>query len=62
MLVMYKRMKSEKHQKSKKDLKSQIILPPFAQQQKFLRLIRQIKKSKLTIQQSLDKLEILKKL
>lgn len=42
-------------------LKSQIILPPFEQQQKFLIFIKQINKSKLTIQQSLDKLEILKK-
>ena len=42
-------------------LKSQIILPPLEQQQKFLRFVKQTNESKLTIQQSLDKLEILKK-
>ena len=42
-------------------LKSQIILPPVEQQQKFLHFIEQTNKSKLTIQQSLDKLEVLKK-
>lgn len=42
-------------------LKSQIILPPLEQQQKFLRFVKQTNESKLTIQQSLDKLETLKK-
>lgn len=42
-------------------LKSQIILPPVEQQQKFLHFIEQTNKSKLTIRQSLDKLEVLKK-
>ncbi|MGO5024525.1 restriction endonuclease subunit S [Lawsonibacter sp. LCP25S3_G6] len=42
-------------------LKSQIILPPLEQQQKFLRFLKQTNESKLTIQQSLDKLEILEK-
>ena len=42
-------------------LKSQIILPPVEHQKKFLHFIEQTNKSKLTIQQSLDKLEVLKK-
>ena len=42
-------------------LKSQIILPPIEQQCIFLRFVEQIDKSKLVIQESLKKLEILKK-
>ena len=38
-----------------------IILPPLALQEKFTFLVEQANKSKLTIQQSLDKLEVLKK-
>ena len=38
-----------------------IILPPLALQEKFTSLVEQANKSKLTIQQSLDKLEVLKK-
>lgn len=42
-------------------LKSQIILPPIEVQQKFLSFVEQTNKSKLTVQESLDKLEVLKK-
>ena len=42
-------------------LKTQIILPPLELQNGFLRFIEKIQSSKLTIQQSLDKLEVLKK-
>lgn len=42
-------------------LKSMIILPPIEQQREFLRFVEQTDKSKLAIQQSLDKLETLKK-
>ena len=38
-----------------------LIMPPMDQQQKFAAFFKQIEKSKLTIQQSLDKLEVLKK-
>ena len=38
-----------------------IILPPKEQQEQFADFVRQIDKSKLAIQQSLDKLELLKK-
>lgn len=42
-------------------LKSQIILPPFKHQHSFLLFVEQINRSKLTIQQSLDTMETLKK-
>jgi len=42
-------------------MKSMIILPPLEQQREFLRFVEQTDKSKLAIQQSLDKLELLKK-
>lgn len=42
-------------------LKSMIILPPIEQQREFLRFVEQTDKSKLAVQQSLDKLELLKK-
>ena len=42
-------------------LKSKIILPPVELQREFLNFIEKLQYSKLTIQQSLDKLEILKK-
>ena len=42
-------------------LKSKIILPPVELQREFLNFIEKIQYSKLTIQQSLDKLELLKK-
>lgn len=38
-----------------------LIMPPMDQQQKFASFVKQTDKSKLTIQQSLDKLEVLKK-
>ena len=38
-----------------------LIMPPIDQQQKFASFVKQTDKSKLTIQQSLDKLEVLKK-
>ena len=38
-----------------------IILPPIELQQQFVDFVRQTDQSKLTIQQSLDKLETLKK-
>ena len=41
-------------------LKSMIILPPIEQQREFLRFVEQTDKSKLAVQQSLDKLETLK--
>ena len=41
--------------------KAKIILPPLGLQEQFAAFLRQIDKSKLMIQQSLDKLEILKK-
>ena len=42
-------------------LKTNIVLPPLEMQKKFLAFIEQTDKSKLAIQQSLDKLELLKK-
>lgn len=42
-------------------LKTEIILPPLDLQKNFLQFVEQIDKSKLAIQQSLDKLELLKK-
>ena len=42
-------------------LELKIILPPIGLQRKFADFVRQTDKSKLTIQQSLDKLEVLKK-
>lgn len=42
-------------------LKTEIILPPLELQKKFLKFVEQIDKSKLAIQASLDKLELLKK-
>ena len=42
-------------------LKTDIILPPMEMQKKFLAFVEQTDKSKLAIQQSLDKLELLKK-
>ena len=42
-------------------LKTEIILPPLDLQKKFLQFVEQTDKSKLAIQQSLDKLELLKK-
>ena len=42
-------------------LKTEIILPPLELQKQFLMFVEQTDKSKLTIQQSLDKLEVLKK-
>lgn len=42
-------------------LKTDIILPPLEMQKKFLAFVEQTDKSKLAIQQSLDKLELLKK-
>lgn len=42
-------------------LKANIVLPPIEEQQKFYRFVKQVDKSKLTIQQSLTKLETLKK-
>lgn len=42
-------------------LKANIILPPLEKQKKFYHLVKHISKSKLTIQQSLDKLEMLRK-
>ena len=42
-------------------LKTDIILPPLELQKQFLKFVEQTDKSKLTIQQSLDKLEVLKK-
>ena len=42
-------------------LKTDIILPPMEIQKKFLAFVEQTDKSKLAIQQSLDKLELLKK-
>lgn len=42
-------------------LKTEIILPPLELQKKFLKFVKQIDKSKLAIQASLDKLELLKK-
>lgn len=42
-------------------LKSMIILPPIEHQREFLRFVEQTDKSKLTIQASLDKLEVMKK-
>lgn len=41
--------------------KAQYIVPPMGLQQQFIKLIEQIDESKLTIQQSLDKLKVLKK-
>ena len=41
-------------------LKTGIILPPMEMQKKFLAFVEQTQKSKLAIQQSLDKLELLK--
>ena len=38
-----------------------LIMPPIDQQQKFASFVKQTDKSKLTIQQSLDKLEVMKK-
>ena len=38
-----------------------IILPPYEMQEQFAAFVGQTDKSKLTIQQSLDKLEMLKK-
>lgn len=42
-------------------LKTDIILPPLELQRQFLQFVEQTDKSKLAIQQSLDKLELLKK-
>lgn len=42
-------------------LELKIIMPPIGLQRKFADFVRQTDKSKLTIQQSLDKLEVLKK-
>ena len=42
-------------------LKTDIILPPLEMQKQFLQFVEQTDKSKLAIQQSLDKLELLKK-
>ena len=42
-------------------LKSMIILPPIRLQQDFLNIVQKVDMSKLTIQQSLDKLEVLRK-
>ena len=42
-------------------LKTDIILPPLELQKQFLKFVEQTDKSKLAIQQSLDKLELLKK-
>ena len=42
-------------------LKTEIILPPLDLQKKFLKFVEQTDKSKLAIQHSLDKLELLKK-
>ena len=42
-------------------LKTDIILPPMEMQKKFLAFVEQTEKSKLAIQQSLEKLELLKK-
>ena len=42
-------------------LKTDIILPPMELQKRFLQFVEQIDKSKLEIQQSLEKLETLKK-
>lgn len=42
-------------------LKTNILLPPLKLQQQFLNFIKKVNKQKLTIQQSLDKLEVLKK-
>ena len=42
-------------------LKTDIILPPMEMQKKFLAFVEHTEKSKLAIQQSLDKLELLKK-
>ena len=42
-------------------LKTDIILPPMELQKRFLKFVEQIEKSKLSIQQSLEKLETLKK-
>lgn len=41
--------------------KLDIIIPPFELQKQFAAFVQQIDKSKLTVQQSLDKLEVLKK-
>ena len=41
--------------------KTKILLPPMSQQNKFVAFVEQTDKSKLAIQQSLDKLELLKK-
>jgi type I restriction enzyme S subunit len=42
-------------------LKTMIILPPIEKQKQFLEFVKQTDKSKLAIQKSLEKLEILKK-
>ncbi len=42
-------------------LKTDIILPPLEMQKQFLQFVEQTDKSKLAIQQSLDKMELLKK-
>ena len=41
--------------------KTKILLPPMSQQKEFIAFVEQTDKSKLAIQQSLDKLELLKK-
>lgn len=61
---MYDLMKSDtgRANLSLKDISDlSILLPPIAQQEKFEKFFMQIDKSKLEIQKSLDKLEILKK-
>ena len=42
-------------------LKTEIILPPLEMQQRFLAFVEQANKSKLSVQQSIDQLETLKK-
>ena len=42
-------------------LKTDIILPPLEKQKQFLQFVEQTDKSKFAVQQSLDKLETLKK-
>lgn len=61
---MYDLMKSDtgRANLSLKDISDlSILLPPIAQQERFEKIFAQLNKSKLEIQKSLDKLEILKK-